>query len=299
MEQYDNCLSLGWFCGTACSLSKLGLRNFSGPFDWYFSDFDSVIKQIDNEFIDFMKKKNLEIIENKPTEFRDKKYNFYYNHDIKENFEIEYDDIYNKYMKRAQRFIENIKNPTCFFRAVKSEKEIEYIINNADYIESILKRYNSRNTIVYILLNDMKSLPNNFKWFRLTLDQYIGKSYEMRNMFDQSEALLQFCETLLKLEQIELNKKFDIQKNGQEAAVAEVDHYVCNDIDGIEIKISTMFHLQNNDSFYIWGGGRYGIPLYHYLNKRDIKVKAIIDNRDKNQFPNDIMVISPNDIEPC
>lgn len=33
MTQYDNCISLGWFCGTASSLSKLGLRNFSEPFD--------------------------------------------------------------------------------------------------------------------------------------------------------------------------------------------------------------------------------------------------------------------------
>lgn len=91
IEQYDNYVSLGWFCGTAGSLSRLGLRNFSGPFDWYCSDFDSVINQIDNEFIDFMNKKNLEVVENKPTVFIDKKYNFYCNHDIKENFFVQLD----------------------------------------------------------------------------------------------------------------------------------------------------------------------------------------------------------------
>lgn len=297
IEQYDNCVSLGWFCGTAGSLSRLGLRNFSGPFDWYFSDFDSVINQIDNEFIDFMKKKNLEVVENKPTVFIDKKYNFYCNHDIKENFDIEYTDIYDKYMKRARRFIESIKNPTCFFRAVRSEKEIEYIVDNADYIESILKKYNSRNSIVYILLNGMNSLPNNFRWFRLALEQYGWNTYEIRNMFKQSEELLQFCETLLKPERIKLNKKFDNQKNGQRTSAAEVNYYVSNDIDGIDKKILDMFNLQNNESFYIWGGGRYGIPLYRYLFKRNIKIKAIIDNKPGNEFPRDICVISPNDIE--
>lgn len=298
MEQYDNCLSLGWFCGTASSMSKLGLRNFSGPFDWYFSDFDSVINQIDNEFIDFMKKENLEVIENKPNEFRDKKYNFLCNHDIKENFDKEYDAIYDKYIKRAKRFIESIKNPTCFFRAVRSEKEIEYIINHADYIERILKRYNSNNAIVYIVLNYMRSLPNNLKWFRLMTDEYIGKTYEMRNMFNESKELLQFCKTLLKPEQIQLNRKFDNQQNGQTAGAAEVNYYISNDIDGVDQKILDMLDLQNNESFYIWGGGKYGIPLYRYLLERNVKVKAIIDNRPKNEFPGDICVISPNDIEP-
>lgn len=36
--QYDNCISLGSMCGTASSLSMLGLRNHAGPFDWCISD---------------------------------------------------------------------------------------------------------------------------------------------------------------------------------------------------------------------------------------------------------------------
>lgn len=46
------------------------------------------------------------------------------------------------------------------------------------------------------------------------------------------------------------------------------------------------------------GGGKCGISLYHYLLKRNVKVKAIIDNRFKNEFSGNICVISPNDIEP-
>lgn len=216
MEYYNNCVSLGWFCGTASSLAILGLRNFSGPFDWYFSDFDSVIRQIDDEFIDFMRKENLEVIDDKPKEFRDKKYDFYFMHDVKENFDNEYDNIYAKYTKRAKRFIETIKSPTCFFRAVRSETEIEYIINNSEYIESILKRYNTKNIIIYILLDGMSSLPNNLMQFSLILKQYSGNKYEMRNMFNHSIELLKFCNTLLSPEKINLNKEFvhqNIYKN--------------------------------------------------------------------------------------
>lgn len=39
--------------------------------------------------------------------------------------------------------------------------------------------------------------------------------------------------------------------------------------------------------------------LYRYLMKRGIRIKAIIDNnRAGREFPNDILVISPNDIKP-
>lgn len=265
MEQigrFDNCFSLGWFCGTASSLSQLGLRSFSGPFDWYFSDFSSVLNQIDKEFTDFMKKENLEVTDNNLLVFKDTKYNFYCNHDIKENFEIEYLNIYNKYRKRADRFLESIKNPTCFFRAVRTETEVKYIIKNVDYIEDILKRYNSENSIVYILLRDMDPLPSNLKWFRLTSKEYIGKVYEMRNMFGQSKELLQFCKTLLSLEKIKSNKKFDFQKYGQMAAINEVDYYIYNDIDGIDKKISAAFNLQSDELFYIWGGGN---MVFHYI----------------------------------
>ena len=266
MGYYSNCISLGYFCGTASSLSKLGLRNFSGPFDWIISDFQQVIHQIDHEFIEFMKKDNLEIVENSPKTFIDKKYKFIFRHDINENFEIEYSDIYAKYIKRTKRFIEKIKEPTCFFRTVSSEEEIRYIINHAEYIESILKRYNSRNSIVYILLNDMDSLPDNFTWFRLPLKQYVGRNFEMRTMFASSKELLHFCKDLLREEQVDLNRKYDIKKNGFREKIDEMNYCVCNDINGIDTKILNLLKLQDDEAFYIWGGGggtRYQIGRAH------------------------------------
>lgn len=45
-DKYINCISLGWYCGTASSCSRLGLRSFSGPFDWILSDFEYVITKM-------------------------------------------------------------------------------------------------------------------------------------------------------------------------------------------------------------------------------------------------------------
>lgn len=259
MKKYETCFSLGCNCWAASSLAKLGLRSFSGPFDWYWSDFDSVISQIENEFADFMRKENLEIIDNKV--FRDTKYNFLCNHDIKEDFEIEYAEIYDKYIRRAERFMESIKKPTCFFRIIRSEGEIKYIINNESHIEKVLKKYNSENEIVYIGLKNLSCLPDHFRWFQLTEDHYGSGRYNMRNLFSQSEELLQFCKNLLSPEQMELNKKYDNAKYRQIDVGGEVDNYVHYDIDGVQNQISTALNLQNREPFYIFGGGCVRYPL--------------------------------------
>lgn len=60
-DKYENCVSLGWYCGCASSLSKLGLRSVSGPFDWYFSSYRSVLELIETEFVEFMNRENLEV----------------------------------------------------------------------------------------------------------------------------------------------------------------------------------------------------------------------------------------------
>ena len=56
---FEKFISLGWYCGTAAAMSKLGIRSFSGPFDWYQSDFSGVLNCLDNDFDDFLEKKNL------------------------------------------------------------------------------------------------------------------------------------------------------------------------------------------------------------------------------------------------
>lgn len=59
---YENFISLGWYCGTANSMSKLRIRSYSGPFDWYFSSLQNVLECMDNNFIDFLYKKTCQFI---------------------------------------------------------------------------------------------------------------------------------------------------------------------------------------------------------------------------------------------
>lgn len=79
-----------------------------------------------------------------------------------------------------------------FIRAVRSEKEILYIEENKDYIYHVIKKGNADNEIIFLLLDTMKGLPNDFLWFRLGIDRYIGEVLEWRTMFDTSKRFPEF-----------------------------------------------------------------------------------------------------------
>lgn len=208
---FDNCASLGWFCGTACSLSKLGLRSFSGPFDWYFSnDFSSVVSLVDNRFSEFFVWENLESGEF-PQLFRDVKNDFFFLHDNDEGdpLEVAYPRIKEKYFRRANKFLEAITSPTCLFRTVASDSESEYINQNYEYIDDVFKSFNINNEVVYVLFNDIKELNTHCHQYRLSISDRPDKEETMRVMFDHSNDLLSYCNSLLSVEQKNKNLQYD------------------------------------------------------------------------------------------
>ena len=209
LEFYDNCISLGCFCGTAAAMERHGLRNHSGPFDWYFSEFDSVLKVIETNFSDFMIKENLFVNGSNPKEFCDMKYGFRCGHDIRHNFEEEYPFIYEKYKRRAEQFMQDVKSPTCFIRAVKSNSEIKFIEENKYNMFDILREGNEKNDIVFLLHKNLNVMSDDFLWFRLNIDKYVGKTYEMRYMFDTSSKFSEYCQGILSPEAISRNIQFD------------------------------------------------------------------------------------------
>lgn len=147
-KTYSNCISLGWFCGTACSLSKLGLRSSSGPFDWCYSYYQDILTQIEDDFKDFLNIDNLAVDKSNPTIFDDIKYNFHYIHDVKKDLYEEYDSILRKYICRIESFRKAIVQPTVFFRCIKNQEEIDFI--NAEYerAEKLFKSFNKENRII-------------------------------------------------------------------------------------------------------------------------------------------------------
>ena len=212
-DRYENCISLGWYCGTASSLSKLGLRSHAGPFDWYFSDYWAVLKQIEMKFSDFMTKSNLEIYDEAGKEFTDKVYGFHCNHDIKKDFDHEYPQIYERYMRRAKRFLEDIQTPSILFRTVRNEEEIKYINDNWEYAENLLKKFNKNNRIVYLYRDGLVGLTNNVESFHLNISKYGSEKHEMRYMFDSSAELIEYTNALISIEQMRNNKEYDLAHN--------------------------------------------------------------------------------------
>ena len=215
-EKYSNCISLGWFCGTACSLSRLGLRSCAGPFDWYFSHYWSVLSQIENGFCDFMKPENLELDKEdmRGHTFVDKRYQFRCNHDIQENLEAEKEIIHQRYAHKADTFQKMIVRPTVFVRCIRDPEEVEYINVNWEYAQKVLKKYNSKNDVIYVYRKGLKGLTDNVTAFSLEINDYVGKKYEMRHMFDSSCELLKLCSGLLDEKTMQKNIAYDRRKFG-------------------------------------------------------------------------------------
>ncbi|MBQ3544399.1 MAG: hypothetical protein IJA34_05355 [Lachnospiraceae bacterium] len=275
---FNSCISLGWFCGTASSMSLHGLRCGSGPFDWYYSDLKAVLEVIDNDFLDFMLRENLKLVDNNPKEFFDTKYGFYCNHDVKEDFEQEYPFIFKKYSKRAKRFLEDTKRPTCFLRTVRSNQEILYIKENKEYIERVIKKNNCKNEIIFLVPRYMDDLPGDFLWFKLDINQYIGQGFEMRTLFNSSKDFLVYCkERILSEEKIRENISYDITFRTKGILI----DYWMNNMDDC-IKLGLVDYFNSIDSgVYIWGAGAKGVILLNYLLAKGIQVNGIIDNDDK------------------
>jgi len=101
---FSNFVSLGVACPTASSMSKYGLRSWSGPFDWLVTEaFEWVLYFIENDFFGFLEKKNLERVKGSPKKFVDKKSGFVFLHDQEYPFEVRFDELKQKYQKRINR----------------------------------------------------------------------------------------------------------------------------------------------------------------------------------------------------
>lgn len=281
MTSYKHCISLGWYCGTASSMSKYGLRSCSGPFDWYFSDLESVLKVIETDFSDFMIRDNLYADENDPFVFHDKKYGFTCQHDIINNLDTDYVQIQEKYTRRAKRFMQDIKQPTIFIRAVRSEQEISFIKDNSAYIYNVIRRSNANNEIIFLVLNPMTSLPDNFLWFRLGLSQYQHSLTEMKQMFDSSKQFAEFCKrNILPEDLIMQNKKYEgghLRVNEQIFSLASHP-----DANNVAAAVKTFFS-DLSCGMYLFGAGACGRILCRYLIDNGVNVKAVIDNNSKKQ----------------
>lgn len=290
---FVNCISLGWFCGTAASMNKYGLRGFSGPFDWFNSDLPSVLEQINEGFQDFMSKDNLELVAGAPRTFVDKKYGFMCFHDIKVDFEREYPDIKCRYDRRSARFLEAVKNPSCLLRAVRNEKEVEYINSNSAYISEVVTKYNIDNEVIFLLPDNITEDINEFCFIRLRRE-YGFDSYSLRTMFDSSKEMVNLSRILLPPESILRNQEFDRTDNSSVAA--EVYKMISNnDIRVLEAVVKKL-EVEQADGIYIWGAGHHGMAMYKYLTSKGVKINAVVDINAMSLAKPGIPLVTPSEI---
>ena len=272
---FENFISLGYYCGVAAAMSKLGIRSVSGPFDWYISNnFEKVLDCLENDFSNFLKKENIELKYGK-TLILDNQYEFCMGHEIKFSFEEEYDSIYQKYMRRIDIFRSQIKQKTCFIRAVYNNDELAYIQYNTSRINSIIKKENKENEIIYILGTEIEGGGNLSAPFYRSNSSYGARiKDELRKLFDSSEELVTFITSNYDENKRYRNKVFDLQKENQMLAYRY----------GLMVKIdSIVMDKKIPEKMIIYGCGRVGKHFYQRI-KEKTDVLYFIDKDPKENF---------------
>ena len=191
---FDYFISLGFFCGVAASMDHYGLRSYSGPFDWCFSDFEGVIQTIEEKFKHFLDYENLAIVPDRPKEFKDIRYQLHFMHDIENSglFSQEYPAIKEKYIKRSKCFLKMLEHPCCCIRAVQNKEEIAYIESHEKQIQALLKTYHPENDILYLIPEEFKTIPVSFSSFYY-IANYDGRFKEaLPRTFDSNPELVHY-----------------------------------------------------------------------------------------------------------
>ena len=298
---YDHIVSLGWYCGTVASISKHGFREASGPFDWMFSNLGAILYFLESSFEDFLDLNHIEIIN--PTQFKDDR-GLLFNHDCKCDFNLEYPQIKQKYMRRINKFLSY--SNICFIRAVRNQNEIKYIEENQEYIRKVI----GNNDIIFLIPYYLKYEGFSFRYFVLDINVYQGNFRTgLRGLFDKCDGLVEYLKCNYPQKKIEENIEFDTKNEAvreKNIDVKAIEKRALIDIDlahkqilineercqNLSKMIRTDFSKLNlADEIEIYGMGTVGEAFY-YLVKNYTNVKCFID---KNGGEADIPVIKLKD----
>lgn len=298
---YDHIISLGWYCGTAASMSKYGFREASGPFDWMFSDLPGIMYFLETSFKDYLNIDHIQVISS--SKFKDDR-GLLFNHDCKSNFDTEYPQIKEKYARRIKKFMSY--SNICFIRAVKDQSEIKYINENQEYIRKVI----GNNDIIFLIPYYLNCEGFSFRYFILDINVYQGSLITgLRWIFDKCEGLVEYLKSNYSSQKIEINAKFDKKKETireKNADVKVIEEIAVNDIDRAYKQVMINEERCQNlakmiktdfskcvipDEIEIYGMGTVG-EMFYYLIKKYTNVKCFID---KNGGDAEIPIIKLED----
>lgn len=149
-QKFDVIYSIGAACQTTHQLQENGLRDTSGPFDWFvLNSASNLTKIIENEFRDFMLLENIEIVgeHDDNHHVRDKKYDCDSVHDFSKNETIlsAYPLFKQTLDRRINRFIDRVTTASNVLLIRAQIHQDDIIILNP-----ILKKLNRNITILAI-----------------------------------------------------------------------------------------------------------------------------------------------------
>ncbi len=153
--KYQHIISFGNACNIASGLSRLGLREHSGPFDWFMSDLRVNLTLLANHFEDFL---NPDYLEHKPHplnngEYINKKYRLGFIHDFDPLQDApplsqQLPAVQAKYERRIAYLYDSIKEPTLFVRQIANDSEAKYLTEHIDDVTAQLKSYHPGNDLL-------------------------------------------------------------------------------------------------------------------------------------------------------
>lgn len=167
MKEYNYIFSLGEACLCASGLRILGLRSFSGPFDWVFGA--TITERIDliiNDFNGFFEKEDLifdsQRKDQKPNDiYYNKRTKITFNHDfpLDGSFDSSYLKIKDKYNRRTSRILSILKSkkPTLIVFMELPNNSINGINNDAELVElsnKLQNKFNNKNIDILYIKHD-------------------------------------------------------------------------------------------------------------------------------------------------
>ncbi len=184
-NDYKHFISLGANCYVSEDLKKLGLRDCSYPFDWLFSDdFFGIISAIENNFSDFLSYNVLLQHNDNKSRYYNSTYKFSFFHDFNkfQSLKSQLSLVQKKYTRRINRFKNDICEPTLFFRYIISKKDINYITDNYQKIDSFIKSFCPSNRIIYISHDkDLSDLPIDIYIVEKDIGDWITRTPLLKN----------------------------------------------------------------------------------------------------------------------
>lgn len=210
-------ISLGYFCGVASSMGKMGIRDGSYPFDWVLSQLKGVLHFVDNDFEDFLCRDHL--IE-EGSRFYDKWQNMDFIHDGSISKVEEYKNICEKYKHRIERFRKATQNGNvCFIRAIRDWMEVRWIVENAEYITKVISKFPD-SKIIFLFYQGMGKVADfPFPFYMMNLYGWMGDTrYQLRSSFDTNKEFLSYCQSNYPKQKLEDNKEFDAKQERERVA---------------------------------------------------------------------------------